>query len=88
MELNIEINWAIAVFSFFAAICWLRAGFVKISYIDDGTSFSLSNEDDRTCEKTDILKTADRQTYWNRWAAGAAAIAAMLQSVSLAVCRV
>jgi hypothetical protein len=71
-----------AIFSVVAAVLWTFASYQKVSVSDnerDETGmrpFRLIRTDG--ADRTDILmKTSERQTFWNGWAALAAAIAAL-----------
>ena len=81
----IFLNWVTTLFSIFAAIFWMAAGFARVPYVDDGKGMSLISTDDKTGKETDILKTARKQTKWNRWAAVSASIAAASQAIYLMV---
>ena len=83
MELVVLLNWTTAALSLLAAAFWLTAGIVRVPYVDEGTSVHIVSTDENTGKETDVLGTARRQTYWNRWAAVAAALAASSQAISL-----
>ena len=70
-----------AIFSVVAAVLWTFASYQKVSVSDNERDeagmrpFRLIRTDG--ADRTDILKTSERQTFWNGWAALAAAIAAL-----------
>ncbi|MEQ1704550.1 MAG: hypothetical protein ABL867_01095 [Rickettsiales bacterium] len=76
-----------AIFTFVAACLWFYACIVKVPPIEnqDGMSdFTITSIDDKG-NKADILKTAEQQTRWNKYAAGASAIAAFFQAILLLI---
>ena len=85
MNTIIILNWVTTLFLIFAAIFWMAAGFTRVAYVDDGKGMKLVRTDEKTGKETDILGTATKQTLWNRWAAGSAAVAAASQAIFLMI---
>ena len=82
-------TWGTALFGFIAAALWFLAGFVNVPYkwpglgeINDNPAVFTGEWGDKS-KAIDLLNTAQRQTRWNTWAAMAAAMAAICQSISL-----
>ena len=73
-----------AAAAFLAAILWFRSTRDEIPVDPEDQEMTLISEK-RGGRKIDILKTAERQTWWNKWAALAAGVAALFQAVALAV---
>lgn len=69
-----------------AAGLWLYASKQRVPFRNEkqqtGTYPLAMVDVDDEGNKIDILKTAERQTFWNGWAAGAASIAAICQALS------
>ena len=92
--MKVDLTWAAALFAVFAAIAWLvstktvprerelarrrrlaqKTGVAPslggVNIVDEGTSY-------------DLIATLRHQGQWNRWAAGAAAVSAVCQAVTL-----
>ncbi len=80
------LTWAAAVFGIFAAILWFTATVVRLEHRevrDEAGTFPAAIVRVEGTRRIDVLATADRQTWWNMWAALATGIAAVCQSVSL-----
>jgi hypothetical protein len=75
-----------AVFGLLAAVLWAIASFRKIPPHEDDPSAPMEQRQGfqmtsiaKDGKQTDILATAESQTFWNGWAALSAAIAAVCQ---------
>lgn len=91
--LRISLAVATAAFAFIAAALWLYASWVKVSTekaqklraekeAKTGVSWRIMiafNEDE------DLEYTLAAQSYWNRWAAGSAGVAAFCQAIYVVV---
>lgn len=82
--LKIGLNITAAVLGLTAAFLWLKSTLVKVPLSEERDAdgmipFSISEDG------VDILATAARQTWWNKWAACSASIAAIVQSVVLLI---
>jgi hypothetical protein len=82
-NIKLSFNVATVVFSLLAAGFWFYSAKARAPYKDksddDGwTSFSIASNG------SDIIETLKKQSYWNAWVAGAAAIAAFCQAIALA----
>jgi hypothetical protein len=73
--------WASAAVGFLAAILWFIASTVRVPY-KEPTDNRL-REFSMTEDGVDILKTAKKQTWWNKWAALATCVSIALQAASL-----
>lgn len=69
------LTWCVVVFSFLAAGFWFWSSKTKVPPDPDYKGFKLISEDGTV----DVLRTAESQTYWNRWGACAAGAAAACQ---------
>jgi hypothetical protein len=81
--LKIMLNWIAASVGVIAARFWFRSATAKIPanpppHHEDGMTAAQITVDD-----WDFVATAVQQTRWNKWAAGAAAVAAACQAVAL-----
>ena len=70
----------VALFSLGSCLLWYKSATVEVLHDESADSWSgvlLT----RSTKKgpVDILKTAEEQTKWNKWAAGCAAAAAICQ---------
>ena len=71
-----------AIFGIVAAFLWLKASLVKAP---------STNKPDETgwipaqivADGSDFVATAIRQSFWNKWAAGAASVAATFQAIGV-----
>ena len=72
------LNIAAAISSLVAAFCWLQSTRVRVPYQDikDFSSAAIVLDDG-----TEVIETARQQTKWSKWAACAASISALCQSV-------
>lgn len=71
-----------AIFAMAAAIFWFMSTIVRVppnEKADQNGMVSASIQADGA----DVISTARRQNYWNRWGALAASIAALAQGISL-----
>lgn len=82
-------NWVSAAIGFIAAVLWLCACFVTVPFvwpkqgeINDGIAMYTGAYGDKN-KAIDVLMTARKQTRLNAWAAGATAVAALCQAISL-----
>ncbi len=78
------LNIVSAVFALAAAILWFQSTVVKVqpNEMPDGKEIIEGSID---ANGADVVATARRQNYWNRWGALAAAIAALAQGISLLI---
>lgn len=74
-----------AAFGCGAALLWFKATVVTVIADSNSNEFQITEE--KGGKRVDVLETADRQTWWNRWAAAAASIAALCQAAALAFLR-
>ncbi len=70
-----------------SAFCWARSAFASVSSeavrkrnTKDGWTAAQISSDGK-----DVLKTIKKQSYWNGWAAGFAALTAIFQILSVAI---
>lgn len=74
-----------AAFGLIAAVLWALASYQRVRHdpkeVDEQGLHPFAIVE--TKGNVDVLKTADRQTRWNGWAALAASIAAAAQAASL-----
>ncbi len=71
------LTWDVFVLSFFAAGFWFWSTKTTVPPDPNDRNFKMISEDG----KVDILRTAESQTYWNRWGACAAGAAAACQGL-------
>ncbi|MEJ0051584.1 MAG: hypothetical protein WDN02_10315 [Methylovirgula sp.] len=79
-----------AVSGFTSCALWFYAAVQRVPYdpneVDEqGMTPWALHQREKDGRQVDILKTADKQTYWNRWAALAAGIAALANAISLVI---
>ena len=79
------LTWMAAAFGCGAALLWFKATVVTVIADSNSNEFQITEE--KGGKRVDVLETADRQTWWNRWAAAAASIAALCQAAALAFLR-
>jgi hypothetical protein len=83
-SLKAGLNIVAALFGLAAAFLWLRSTVAKVplrEVPDESGMIPASISEDGI----DVLATAARQTWWSKWAACAASISAIAQSVALLV---
>jgi hypothetical protein len=79
--LKIVLNGMAALFGLVAAVLWWQSTRVKVPpQPDNPHGFA---EAQIISDGADFIASAREQTYWNRWAATAAAIAALSQAVAV-----
>jgi hypothetical protein len=81
-NLSALLSWGVIVFSGTAALFWAIAAFswvnAQITDKPDKESWYAARVTDAG---TDVIASARRQTFWNRFAAGSACLAALCQMV-------
>lgn len=94
MILKSVMTWLAAAASAFAALLWWYASTREVMHVDlvEGNEGYIPGSDaaNRPRDKDgqriiDPLASAELQSYWNRWAAIAAAVAAGAQAIALAL---
>ena len=82
------LTWAAVVFAMLAAVLWFMATKVRFEYreVEDETGmFPAAITRMEGNRRIDLLETAERQTWWNMWAALATAASAVCQGISLLI---
>ena len=79
MIIEIALNWATVFFGFLAAGLWLQSTITAVPPDPNSNEFVIIKKDNG--KETDVLATARRQVWWNRWAAAATGAAALCQAV-------
>ena len=79
MIIEIALNWATVFFGFLAAGLWFTSTITAVSPNPDSNEFVIIEKDNG--KEKDVLATAERQVWWNRWAASATGAAALCQAV-------
>lgn len=76
------LNIVAAISGLVAAFFWLKSTLVKVPYkeIVDANNFIEAAIID---DGVDVIETARQQTKWSKWAACAASISALCQSMAL-----
>jgi len=82
--------WISAVFYIISAALWLYGAAQTVTFDpeerdEDGTHPAAMTVRSKKGRQIDVLKTAARQTRWNRWAAVAAALAALTNAWALRI---
>jgi hypothetical protein len=65
--------------SFWAAVLWFLATIVRVADDPNSHNFKIVDVNESTGNRTDVLKTAEKQVRWNRWAAAVTGLAAFAQ---------
>ncbi len=73
-----------AIFALAAALLWFKSTIVKVQPNETPDENGVI-EASIMSEGADVIATARRQNYWNRWGALAASIAALAQGLSLLI---
>lgn len=80
------LQWLSISFGAIAAVLWLFASIQKVPFREErdetGTFPVAIIDTDSKGKQVDVLKTAERQTFWNGLAAGAASVSAACQALS------
>ena len=76
-----------AIFGMISAILWMISSFVKVPYKEERDSNGLIpsslTKKGKNNREIDIIRTAENQVRWSKWAAFAASVAALSQSLAL-----
>ena len=89
MDMKSIFTWASVAIQLVAALLWLYATVAKV----DATKFSKENTIDgwepaqivNSANNSDVMATAELQTYWNRWAALATALGVAAMAIATAL---
>ncbi|CAG1770639.1 hypothetical protein [Geobacter sp.] len=83
---KIAINAISAIAAMVAAFLWYKASVVTVKPAEEGVEgdFMITDEDSNN-EPYDVIKTGKEQARWNKYAAIAASVAAIFQSVGLLI---
>lgn len=84
MSVNAALSLLVAIFSGAAAVCWLRSALARVAApAGSGPYHFLGGEKDFEVyvDGVDIKRTAALQAKWNRIAAAAASVAALIQFI-------
>jgi hypothetical protein len=80
--MKLTLNIVAAISGLLAAFLWLKSTLVKVPYQETKDVHGWT-EAAIISNGADVLETAREQTRWSKWAACAASVSALCQSVSL-----
>lgn len=81
MTVEIALNWGTVLFGFLAAGLWFKSTITSVPPNPNSNEFVITETDNG--KETDVLATAARQVWWNRWAAAATGVAVLCQAIAM-----
>ena len=80
------LTWVAVGFAALGTFLWIKASIVRLEYkpvVDEHGMFGLTMTRREGSRDIDILATAERQTWWNMWAAAATGFSVLFQALLL-----
>ncbi|OIQ84983.1 hypothetical protein GALL_331760 [mine drainage metagenome] len=84
-KLRVCVTWASVGLGVVSAFCWWRAAVVKVQHAAGAQAQGPYRDGSSAVDGADMAATMRKQSIWNRWAAIAAAGAALAQAISAAL---
>lgn len=86
MQIQWMLTATVSVLTLISGALWIRSATSKVIHdeekLDEDGLHPMAIVEHSNGENIDILETARLQSKWNKWAAGFAGVAALLQAVS------